>query len=303
MIVSITGGTGFIGKILVEKHLKRGDQVRVLTRRAQSVNPNVRIFIGNLISPDIDLSEFLKNTDILYHCAGEIQDKSLMKELHINGTKRLIDSARGNIGRIVQLSSVGAYGKFRNGLINEDTDENPFGHYEITKTASDDIVKNSGIPFVILRPSGVFGESMKNESLFKFIEIIKKGLFFYFGNKSALVNYTHVDDVVLALLECGEQINAVGNIFIISQTITVQKMVESFLTGLEINKKIIQIPEWIVRLAVRVLSRFHLNPLTSSRIDALTGHCKYDSSKITNKLQFEFSKSLEEHLILFAKQK
>ena len=76
MIVSITGGTGFIGKILVEKHLKRGDQVRVLTRRAQSVNPNVRIFIGNLFSPDIDLSEFLKNTDILYHCAGEIQDKS-----------------------------------------------------------------------------------------------------------------------------------------------------------------------------------------------------------------------------------
>ena len=33
MIVAVTGGTGFIGKKLVERLVERGDTVRLLTRK------------------------------------------------------------------------------------------------------------------------------------------------------------------------------------------------------------------------------------------------------------------------------
>jgi nucleoside-diphosphate-sugar epimerase len=303
MIISITGGTGFIGKLLVERHLAMGDHVKILSRNSKIVNSNVQTFIGDLSSHDVDLSGFIANTDILYHCAGEIENESLMKELHVNGTKRLVDSAQGKVGRLVQLSSVGAYGKFRDGIINEDLAENPLGLYETTKNESDNIIKNSGIPYVILRPSSVFGNSMTNKSLFKLITMIRKGLFFYIGKKHVKVNYIHVDEVIEALLKCGTKANALGNIYIISQSTTVQKMVESFLMGLNIQKFFFRVPESIIRAIVGVFSRIPGIPLTLSRVDALTGNSVYDSRKIMNELDFKFSKSLEERLTLFAKQK
>ena len=36
MIVAITGGRGFIGERLVERHLQQGDQVRLLSRQTLS---------------------------------------------------------------------------------------------------------------------------------------------------------------------------------------------------------------------------------------------------------------------------
>ena len=96
----------------------------------------------------------------------------------MDGTQRLVDLAKGKIGRWVQLSSMGAYGVCRNGVLTEDSLEQPSGTYEQTKTEADEIIKRSGIPFVILRPSNVFGSSMSNNSLFDLMEMLRKGFFF-----------------------------------------------------------------------------------------------------------------------------
>ena len=303
MIIAITGGTGFIGKLLAERHLKMGDQVKILSRNHTILHHGIQLFIGDLANPEVDLSEFIANTDILYHCAGEVQHEALMQELHVNGTQRLVDEAQGKVARLVQLSSVGAYRPYREGLINEKLVENPLGIYEITKTESDNIIKNSGIPYVILRPSNVFGESMTNQSLFQLIKMVRQGLFFYIGKKDSMINYIHVSEVVEALLKCGSKANALGNVFIISQSTTVQKMVESFLKGLNINRIFLRFPECIVRVISIGFSIIPKAPLTTSRIDALTGKCVYDSSKIENDLNFKFSITLEESFKLFAKQK
>ena len=225
MNIAITGGTGFIGKQLAERHLKNGDCVNILSRRNLTLNNGAKLFVGDLSSPDVNLFDFIDHIDILYHCAGEINNESLMEEMHVNGTQRLVNAAKGKVGRFVQLSSVGAYGLCSSGVITEKSDDNPIGVYENTKTQSDNIIKNSGIPYVILRPSAVFSGTMTNRSLFEFLNMVRKGLFFYIGKKGAMVNYVHIEDVIEALINCGSNINAPGNIFIISQTTTVEKMV------------------------------------------------------------------------------
>ena len=48
MIIAITGGGGFIGSLLVDKHLKQGDQVRLLSRNTQLERKNVQYFFGDL---------------------------------------------------------------------------------------------------------------------------------------------------------------------------------------------------------------------------------------------------------------
>ena len=304
MIIAITGGSGFIGKLLVERHLGQGDQVRLLSRNTPLEDKNIRYFLGDLSSPNVELSSFIDGIDILYHCAGEINNESLMQELHVNGTQRLVDAAQGKIGRWVQLSSVGVYGTCREGTITEDSKEQPFGIYEQTKTESDKIVENSGIPYVIIRPSIIFGKDMPNQSLRSLLRTMNKGLFFFIGKENkSLVNYIHVTDVINALIYCGSDDRALGEIFNLSQSTTVEKMIASFASGMDSNKKILRLPEDVVRVIVGIFGWLPGFPLTSSRVDALTGRCIYNSTKVQKILRFKYSMTLEERFTLFAKQK
>ena len=304
MIVAITGGGGFIGKQLVNRHIQQGDQVRLLSRKSPLRSVNVQYFLGDLSSLNVDLSSFLDNVDILYHCAGEINDESLMQELHVNGTQRLVNAAQGKISRWVQLSSVGVYGACRDGTITEDSKEQPLGIYEQTKTESDKIVKNSGIPYAILRPSNVFANDMSNQSLRGLLRTVYRGLFFFIGKENKyLVNYIHVTDVVNALMCCGSNDKALGEVFNLSQLTTVEKMITSFAFGMGSNKKILRLPEGIVRVVAGIFGYIPRFPLTSSRIDALTGRCIYNSDKVQKILEFKYSMTLEERFVLFAKQK
>ncbi|MDB9915509.1 NAD-dependent epimerase/dehydratase family protein [Alphaproteobacteria bacterium] len=304
MIIAITGGTGFIGNLLVNKHLDQGDQVRLLSRKINPKRKGITYVIGDLSNPNINFYNFLDEVDILYHCAGEVNNQYLMKELHVNGTQKLIDEAQGKIGRWVQLSSVGAYGEYRNGIITENSVEKPIKTYEKTKTESDHIVINSGIPFVILRPSSVFGNEMPNQSLRDLLYVVRKGLFFFIGKKNNFfVNYIHVDEVIDVLMNIGTNSKALGEVFNLSQSTTVESMIATFLSEVTFNKKIFRLPERTVRLIVSVLGWIPKFPLTSSRVDALTNKCIYSSTKIQKKLRFNYSMTLEERLKLFAKQK
>jgi nucleoside-diphosphate-sugar epimerase len=303
MIVAITGGTGFIGKELAFRHVQLGDQVRILSRKSPQKNKSVSYFYGDLSNPRINLSSFIQNVDILYHCAGEINNKHLMYELHVNGTRRLVDCAQGKINRWVQLGSVGSYGYQRNGIISEDTEERPLNIYEETKTLSDNVVRESNIPHVILRPSNIFGDAMTNQSLFQLIEMINKGMFFYIGKKGASMNYVHVEDVVEAMFLCGKNDLALGNTYNLSQNIKIEKMVLSILEGLAQKRNFLRVPEMPLRFLTNILSFSPHFPLSISRIDALTSRSIYISNKITNELNLEFKSTLEESFKLIAKKR
>ncbi|GBL32943.1 hypothetical protein EMGBS12_12530 [Methylophilaceae bacterium] len=59
MQVCITGGTGFIGRSLVNKLLNIGMSLRILTRNSKtSFSGNVDIILGDLTSPYCDLHKF-----------------------------------------------------------------------------------------------------------------------------------------------------------------------------------------------------------------------------------------------------
>ena len=294
MIIAITGGSGFIGRILVKKSLENNYKVRLLSRKSLPENEGYIPFKGDLSDPKVDLSNFLDGVDILYHCAGEVINEALMNELHVNGTKRLIKQAKGKVGRWVQLSSVGAYGKCRSGVVTEKTKEQPLGVYETTKTESDNLVKASGIPYLILRPSNVFGDNMTNQSLHNLFSMIQKGLFFYIGKKGSMLNYIHVDDVVEALVKCGENENITEEVFNISQSIILENLIVSLLNYEGKNTTFIRLPEWLVRLFTGLFKVIPKFPLTSSKIDALTLRSVYDSNKIQNLLDFQFKNSLED---------
>ncbi len=295
MLVAITGGNGFVGQLLVKKHLLLGDRVRILSRCETSFFNEAHIVVGDLTRAGDHLKYFLEGVDILYHCAGEINDESKMYDLHVSGTSRLLAVAKENIGHWIQLSSVGVYGPplgLANSerVVTENTIIRPNGVYEVTKAESDKLVEeacqDSSMSYSIVRPSNIFGSHMPNQSLRSLGAMIKKKQFFYIGKRGSIATYIHVDDVVEVLLRCGLDKRAEGETFNISNDCLFEEMVNGMASALGEKRPFIRVPESLVRVGVEISEKFISVPLTKSRVDALVSRTRYSCAKLENELGF-----------------
>ena len=300
MRVAVLGATGFIGKNIVDLHLNRNDEVNIFTRNDRYTKTGTNIFVGDIRNSRIALEKCLSNVDVLYNCAGEIANESKMYALHVKGTAELISIAKGRVGKWIQLSSVGAYGKQKEKIVTELTPESPNNIYELTKTISDEYIRNSGIEYNILRPSIVFGSGMPNQSLYTLIKMIKKGFFIFIGKRGFIVNYVHVDDVARALLLLGIERECVNDVFILSQNTSIEKMISAFKSGMQCKRHTIRLPENPVRVMSKVLEVFPNPILTSARINNLTNKTIYSSRKIEEQIGFKYINSLEEDFLRFS---
>ena len=105
------------------------------------------------------------------------------------------------------------------------------------------------------------------------------------------------------LIRCGSYDKALGEVFNLSQSTTVEKMITSFESGMESDKKKLRFPKGIVRAIASIFGWIPRFPLTSSRVDALTGRCVYNSTKVQKILEFKYLMTLEERFVSFSKQK
>lgn len=301
--VAVTGATGFIGRLLVDRLLASSCRVRILSRRPdKALNrwPGKQVTV---IGSDLRLSsrpvleELLEGAGILFHCAAELNRTDLMSDVHVTGTRKLCQAATGRQLHWVQLSSVGVYGPVRSGRVEESSIQRPQGIYETTKGLSDCLLtaaaQAAGFTYTILRPSIVFGPEMTNRSLFQMIDTIARGWFCFIGTSGAIANYIPAANVVDALICCAVDKRALNEEFILSDHRTMEEFVWSLAKALRRPLPRRRLPEKPVRLLARVMARIGNFPLTPSRVDALTGRAYYDSLKIQTILGYRHRVAME----------
>lgn len=302
MKICVTGAGGFIGKPLVEQLTAQGYTVNLLTRVEKLSTEYKKYFVANLLDEDASLDDFLDDASVIYQCAGEIKNVSLMHGLHVDGTRRLLAAVRAKIKATkqgvhwVQLSSVGAYGPPAGAanerrVVTEETPCKPVGEYEVTKTMADELVIEFAkteplFTYTILRPSNVVASSMPNQSLRSLVGMIKRRLFFYIGSRTAVVSYVHLDDVVAALLLCGTDTRAQGQVFNLSNDCALSDMVGTIAKSSGTKPPSLCVPERPLRLFVKLISMMMRTPLTQDRIDALVRHTNYSTNKLRDILGF-----------------
>lgn len=302
MKISITGATGFIGTALCNELQLLSCEVAVLTRKEKTFLSGVTVFCGDLLSESPSIQEFVNNSDVVIHCAGEVKNEGLMEGIHIKGTTRLLQAVgryirtSGKAVHWVQLSSVGAYGaantsSFATRRLDENSIESPMGVYESTKTASDRLVRefaelNPLFSFTILRPTIVIGSRMPNESFHAMARMIKRGFYFRIGYGQAMANYIDIFDVVRALVQCATDVRARNRLFIISNDCLLESVVEALARAVGVPTPSLAVPEGLVRFLVKGMSPWVNLPLTANRIDALTGKTYYSSVAIKHSLSF-----------------
>ncbi len=300
MKVAITGASGFIGKLLVKKHLEMGDEINILSRKNTNeyeIYTNVKFFLGDICNID-SLVDFVEKVDVLYHCAAEIKEESKMQLINEEGTKNLIKVASGKIKHWVQLSSTGVYGAVYDGQISEEQPYNPNNEYERTKLNSDLLLlkpqEKLKFTFTIIRPSNVFGYQMKNQSIFQLIKSIEKGFYFFIGPKGASANYVPVENVIEAMYLAAKMTNAVNEIFIVSNSCSIEEFVDFIAKELGVATPKKRVPVSVIKFLAKISSFIPNNPLTISRVLALSNRVVYKTTKIENKLSYKSKKSIQD---------
>jgi|TARA_B110000503_G_scaffold142338_1_gene238800 nucleoside-diphosphate-sugar epimerase len=288
--IGITGGSGFIGSLLVQRHLDLGNEVHLLSRKTGNSLENVHLHKGNLLDVN-SLNSFVKDIDVLYHCAAEIRDESKMQSLHIEGTKNLIKVASGKIKHWVQLSSVGVYGPVYEGIIKESQVYNPINIYEKTKLESDLLVlessRNKHFTSTIIRPSNVFGVNMNNQSLYELVKTVDKGLYFFIGKKGASANYVPVKNVVESLCLAATNLKAVNQIYNISSWCTMEDFIKLISFHLKKPMPKYRIPIKPIVFVAKITSFIPKNPISVARVLALCNRSIYSIEKIENELNYK----------------
>lgn len=299
MIVAVTGGTGFIGRHLIARHIAQGDQVRYLTRKKNSQVLGATAYLGDLSASADELQSFVDGADVLYHCAGELQDAAKMHATNVVGTANLLAAAQRKVKRWVQLSSTGVYGIKMINDIDENAALNPANPYEISKAEADSLVlaaiNQHNLECAILRPSNVYGVDMPNRSLFQLINMIGEGCFFFIGKSGAIANYIHVENVVDALILCATQkLPANGRVYIVSDDRSLENFVGIIANAIKKRPPKLRLPESLLRFMVLIFGKLPKFPLTASRVDALTNRYRYFTQRIESELGYQHSISMEQ---------
>ena len=294
--IAITGGSGFIGTLLVRHHINLGDQVRILSRHRADALPDLHgsmPFQGDF-SQHITRN-FLDGADLVYHLAAELGDESRMHAVNVVGTSNLLRAAvSAGVRRWVQLSSIGVYGPPTCPVVTEATVPMPLNEYERTKLASDLLVeetcKNTSLEYSILRPSNVIGAKMKNGSFGALVNAVRRGRFCYFGPRGSIATYVHVDDVARALVACRDAPS--GSVFNLSSDCLWDDLVGEIARLVGVRAPRLRLPLLPLKAALRALDGRIKLPITSSRLASLTNRSTYSSTRIIQDLGFTFSRPM-----------
>lgn len=209
-MILITGATGFVGNHLCGSLLQKGYALRALLRPGSRVDdlpyPEVERVLGNPFNPE-SLKDAFAGVEAVIHCAGAL--KGLGYEDYYRGnvlyTRNLLQAAKTcapGLRKFVFISSQAAAGPSKRAFPDaiaktEAHAENPVSFYGATKLDAEHEIEESGLPYVILRPSSIYGP--KDHEFFPLFKMAKKGFLVLPGNGKNLLNLIHVKDFIKAI--------------------------------------------------------------------------------------------------------
>jgi nucleoside-diphosphate-sugar epimerase len=157
----VTGASGFLGHAVCAELLARGHEVSALVRRPGSEPPGAAPLHGDL-SDVSALTRALEQAqpECVIHLAAEIatqRDPAKIEEVNVEGTRRLLQaSSVAGKPRFVFVSTV-VTGDARGAVLDESTPLPVQTVYGRSKQRGEQLVRESGLPSVIIRPSHVYG--------------------------------------------------------------------------------------------------------------------------------------------------
>jgi len=213
----VTGGTGFIGKHVVQKLLARGYEVWALARSERSaavlVNMGAQVVPGDITDTE-SMRGGMHGSDLVIHLAAWYKlgatDWMHAEAINVSGTRKVLRLAHElDVPKIVYVSTVAVFGDTKGQLVDEtyfqggpfltESDRTKWlAHYKVALPLIE-----KGAPIVIAMPGGVYGPG-DSSVLAEMMRLFYKGLPAVPGPETTLT-YAHVEDIAEGILLSAEK--------------------------------------------------------------------------------------------------
>ena len=246
-MILVIGGTGFVGSHLLLRMRREGLPVRALVR-----NPDRALALADLgveavpggLSDKASLEKALTGVERVIHLVGIIQEAPgvTFKGVHVEGTRNLVEAARkGGVRHFFYQSALGT----RPGAKSE---------YHKTKWQAEELVRASGIPYTILRPSLIYGPG--DQFTIRLAEIIRQSpVLPVIGSGKSKVQPIAIDDVVSCIVKAVSSDAFLNEIYEIGgpEQLSYEEVTRAIAGAMGVTRTAIHVPMLFMRPMARVL--------------------------------------------------
>lgn len=271
MNVLITGASGLVGRNII-KQLEQHNSINKIfcLYRKQPVDcqpKKVIPIIGDMES--LSRITIKESIHIAVHLVGywQKEDKKLLYKVNVEGTRNFIEFCKKNcIDSIIYLSTI-------------NVNLNRKGVYAKTKLIAENEVINSGLKYIIMRPTLIYGNG--DYGMSKLCNMIKKSkLIPVIGNGKAIEQPIYVGEVVEYIQRA--VINFKENIIMPiagKDAMEYENMIKMLAQQMSINIRIVHLPLSIVALGAKMIEMLRISsPITSEQIVHISEDLKVDNN-------------------------
>jgi dihydroflavonol-4-reductase len=302
MRVFITGGSGFIGSVVVRKLLAAGRNVRCIFR---NVSPTTRIdgLKCECIRGDIRdakaLVQAMRGCDTAIHLASLSNwtdiHSSEMEDVVEAGTRNVITAAREtDCSKLVYVSSSLAITGSSEPRAFDEAAEQPdwLGKlvYSRTKANAERLCRmaaKDGLPVTIVNPCEVYGPNdIALVTAANLVDFAKSSPVLVCDGGTSVVHVDDVADGIIAALDRGRS----GERYILGgDNLTVRQIAELTLELLGLKRRIVSMPNWAVRSMAWAGKALRIPlPFNPEIIPYATRYWFMDNSKAKRELNVTF---------------
>jgi NADH dehydrogenase len=264
--IAVLGGTGFVGRALVERLVADGHAVTVVSRNSarhldRSLPPNASIRDCNEYNP-AKLAHAIRGNDAVINLVGILNDPGIgdsdrgFIRTHVELTRSVITACNtSNVPRLLQMSALNA-GRGRS-------------HYLRTRGEAEALVKASTLDWTILQPSVLFGPG---DGLFcRFATLLKIAPVLPLARASTKFAPVYIGDVVEAFRRVLGETGSVQQTYELygPDVVTLAQIVRMTARQMGLRRIVVPLPDTLGRLQAFAMDFVPGKPFSSDNYRSL----------------------------------
>jgi len=261
--VCIIGGSGFVGRSIVDQAIAAGHQVTVACRHPERAR-HLMVKGASLTAVDVTdgsgIEDAVNNQDVVIYLAGLLFEKGRQNfaAVHLNGVERVLEACKkADIKQYIHMSALGA------GDVVESS-------YAATKGSAESLVRASGLNWTIFRPSIIYGAGDNFFNQFKAISTLLPIIPVISG--SSKFQPVWVEDVARAFIQSIDNYHVAAQSYNLGgpKTYSLQVMLELLMKELNRTRLFIPVPGFAAKLMAMATSALPTPPITMDQLKLLT---------------------------------
>lgn len=265
-LVTVYGGSGFLGRHVVRALAKRNYLIRVAVRRPDLANHlqplgrvgQIHAVQANLrYAPSVEAAA--RDAQVLINLVGILFERGRQRfdTIHAYGAEQVALAANAQGARLVHVSAIGA-------------DEQSLSRYARSKAEAERLVLAAQPQAVIMRPSVIFGPEDDFFNRFAALARISPALPLI-GGGTTRFQPVFVGDVAAAIAEAVDGNARGGTVYELGgpEVRTFEQLMQYVLATIERKRLLVPVPFFAAKIKATLLQYMPKPPLTPDQVDLL----------------------------------